>query len=96
MTVNAVGGISVMGQITSGGAVTRTIVDGLPRDVVSWVEKNSTLTLQSAAQVYLGGMARARDGSLNELGGTFRASQLITVDSGVSTDDEVLYRQLIR
>ena len=83
--VDAVGGITFMGQATSGGVIVPASASQ-PTETVTWAENDSTLTLRSAGQVYLGGLALARDGTKAERGGTFRASSLITVDSGVAAD----------
>ena len=85
VVIDAVGGITFMGQATSGGVVVPATVQN-PTETVSWAENDSTLTLRSAGKVYLGGMALARDGTYAERGGTFRASELITVQSGVAAD----------
>jgi hypothetical protein len=88
--IDAKGSVTINGMVLSGGVVTQTFggpnQDVLLSETIAWSAKNSTIDLKAAGQLWLGGMAKTEDGDFVEIGGTFRANDLIKLQGGSNSD----------
>ncbi|MFA9373158.1 MAG: Ig-like domain-containing protein, partial [Poseidonibacter sp.] len=84
ISINATHDVSVMSMILSGGTKTKsTTTNGYD---VTYSDKLSTLSIVSGGQAYIGGITKAKDGSMIEVGSTLTSTGSIYVKGGDSAD----------
>ena len=84
INIDATHDVSVMSMILSGGTKTKsTTTNGYD---VTYSDKLSTLSIVSGGQAYIGGITKAKDGTMIEVGSTLTATGSIYVEGGDSSD----------
>jgi hypothetical protein len=88
VNVHAVGSVTISGSILSGGRMNQVFDSHgqLQSETIAWSLEASTIHVESAGQLYLGGMVPNQAGTLVEIGGTLRASQNIELIGGSNSD----------
>ena len=87
--IDAVGSISAMGVILSGGSISQTFdaQGNLVKETISYSSEDSQVHLESDTQVYLGGITETANGDNVEIGAVVRTTQEVTIIGGASSDD---------
>ncbi|MBT3783410.1 hypothetical protein HOF92_00460, partial [bacterium] len=87
--IDAVGSVSAMGIILSGGTISQTFdaQGNLKTETITYSNEDSKVHLESDTQLYLGGMTKTASGEDVEVGGIVRTTEKVTLIGGASSDD---------